>query len=717
MQKNGFAEVYCPQGEQPVFCYRSGMAVYEEALIHGVMVSQGYNAAGYPLNVLTNFPTRLDPKHFAEPFAFELVVNGVQAAYDLSIINVKTDKTPHGVHAVVSLQSGVLPLVVHLHTELDGTAVFVRWLELENTSDEPLTVSHVAMMAGGLEELDAALIAQVEADAPLYSLGYFDGDAWGEEGQFAWHPLMPDVTAVDMQFGRGRYRHPLMMIKNEATGTMWCCQIAYAGGCRFVVDYDPHYDGSGSSALAFKAEMTGYAPLLVINSHETVATPEVHMGVLHGGLDDAVNAMHDHARRSVLNDPLIDGSALLVGAGMGAEHDMSVETTKAFMDQFAAMGAEMFIIDAGWQNPPHEETAWEPYNGLNRPDAARYPNGIGELRDYCHQKGMKFAMWVEIERLGAYSNVYKEHPEWRLENIYREPSRGCLDMTNPAAAKWAEEELARLIETLQLDMLRIDHNIHHAAYRVVKPSVNGVKEYTPWRHTQAVNAMYRRLKQRFPQVIFENCAGGGGRTDYATMRAFHHTWVSDWQKMPRSVTITNGMTMALPPERVDRLVAGMGCHTVGSFDAHVRNAMFGHISLNVIAPAEASWNTQQMAFVQHSITVYKTHIRPMLPNAAVYHAVPDYRDAFEKGYMTLEVAAKDGSSGAIGIFTLTHGNRTALSIIPRGVDAGAVYRVTWDNTAQSAVVSGYDLLTRGIPVCVEGAMASELILYKKIEAS
>jgi len=67
-------------------------------------------------------------------------------------------------------------------------------------------------------------------------------------------------------------------------------------------------------------------------------------------------------------------------------------------------------------------------------------------------------------------------------------------------------------------------------------------------------------------VIFENCAGGGGRTDIGMVKRFGHTDVTDWQIAPRSFTITNGMTMALPPEYVDRLLGGQSGQTTAEYD-------------------------------------------------------------------------------------------------------------------------------------------------------
>lgn len=683
-----YFDVFYQAGEQPVFCYRSGLTVYEEQFVDGMLVSGGWNTAGYPLNVLSNCHTRLAAKDFAEPSVFELSVNGQNAAYDLRLADFSKEKTETSLHAKVVLESNHLPLRITVHTELDGTAMFTRWLELENRSEEPLHISRMELMGGGLES---------RADT-AYSIGYFERDEWGMEGQFTCKPLQPDVTVVERAFRRDRHRHPLLFIRNETTGTLWFGQIGWSGGCAFELDF---HESRGRrkdiNHLAFSAFLQGHSPLLSLRPTERFVLPAVHMGAVQGDWDMAIAEMHRHIRRSVLTLP----SDCLIGCGMGAEHDMSVETSKAFIDQFAAMGGEIFIVDAGWQNPPHEEMQWVDHNGKNVPDPDRYPNGLEEVSEYCHKKGMKFGLWVEIERLGKLSPAFQQHPEWRPFDIKGNQSSCLIDFTIPEAAAWAEAELARIIEEYKLDLLRVDYNIHTNHYFALRDTGSGVRECITLRHFQAVYQMYRNLKKRFPHVIFENCAGGGARTDLGMMQAFNHTWVSDWQKMPRSLTITNGMTMALPPERVDRLFAGMGCHETGSLDAHLRNCMLGHVSLNVVAPAAAEPNPVQMEFINHSMQLYKERIRPILSESVVYHHTPVVED-----HMVLEIAAK--GQGALTAFALQ--GQKLLRVCCKGMEYGKLYEVYFDNSGACFTARGGEELVLNLPA----SHTSELVLYKEI---
>ena len=704
-----FTDVYYQPGDEAVFCYRSGLMVYEETFGEGMLCPAGWNAAGYPLNVLTNCSSRFSRRDFQEPSAFHIEIGGQSVDYDLRFVDFTKEATDTGVHAVLTLESEIRPLRLKVHTVLDGSQMFTRYLELENLSDRPAAVSRLALMSGGIEIMNRDRIAEELDREDLYSVGYFDNDEWGREGGFVWKTAPQNTLSIDSRFGRDRYRHPLLFLRNNVTGNIWFSQIGWSGGCRFSVDLKAPAKRVGSF-LSFSAEITGFAPLIVLRPGETFVTPEVHMGVVHGGLDDAVGEMHAHLRRSVfaLSAPCA------VGSGMGAEHDMSVETTKSFMRQMADLGAELFIVDAGWQNPPGEETDWGGHNGHNVPDADRYPNGFSEVTDYCHSLGMKFGLWVEIERMGRHAKLFETHKDWFARDIYGALDEGYLDFTNPEAAAWAERELARIITEYHVDLLRVDYNVSPRSYFSMRDTGAGMKECISLRHFNAVYNMYARLKKQFPDVVFENCAGGGGRTDLGMLKNFNHTWVSDWQRLPYSVLITNGMTMALPPERVDRLFAGMGCHEFGSFEAHMRNTMLTHMSLNVIAPASAVPNEDQAAFVRRSVALYKDFIRPFLPTARVYHHTPETDGALKNGFCALEIAAEDKNRAALAAFTLTNAKKDRFTVYPRGLSADITYKVTLDNSGAVFERDGFSLMNAGLTLSIPASLGSELLLFEKL---
>lgn len=701
---NNFFDIYYQPGENPVFCYRSGKTVYEEMLINGGFISCGWNAAGYPLNLLAKCTTRLDKRRYTEPFAFNIELDGQSIDFALEFVDFKTEKSKKNIKSVLTLKSRIKPVLIKIHTLLDGTAMFSRYLEIENLSNKSMNLSRLSLMGGGIEINETDRFTDSIDLNDIYSIGYFGNDSWAREGEFVWKKLSPEVTSIDTRFNRDRFRHPLLFIKNNLTGKMWFMQIGWSGGCRFTVDFNAQPDRD-STRLAFKAEIVSHNPMLILKPYETFVTPEIHIGHIFGGVDEAVNEMISHIRKSVLTLSEAEGATALINCGMGAEHDMTIETSKAYIRQFAEMGGEIFTVDAGWECPPNEESEWPHYNGRNIPDPDRYPDGIGVLSESAHKHGLKFGLWVDIESAGKYCSLHETHPEWFSVNPFGEASPKYLDFSVPEAAEWAENELARIITEYKLDLLRVDHNVDFTEYFGMR---NG--ECVSIRHINAVYKMYENLKKRFPYVIFENCAGGGGRTDLGIMKYFNHSWVSDNQCAPHSVQITNGMTMALPPERVDRLFAGMGCHTYGSLDLQMRNCMLGHISLNVISPADAEINSEQMEFVKHSIDIYKNFIRPFLAESRIYHHTPDVNT---DDFSALEITSHDSSRGAITVFSLAE-TSGEIRIKSKGADQSKQYRITLDNDGSSFTVSGRELKQNGIVADIPAAMSSELILYEEI---
>lgn len=201
----------------------------------------------------------------------------------------------------------------------------------------------------------------------------------------------------------------------------------------------------------------------------------------------------------------------------------------------------MFTVDAGWYGD--KDTNWWRTVG-NWRAGNRLPRGLEPVFDYARAKGLLCGLWFDCERAGAESDVAREHPDWFL-SYYGHPSDE-LDLTNPVVQQWLEEALTRVIGQYRLDLFRLDYNT--AVYEGGQTLRDGYWENTRWRYYEFINGLYARLEQRFPGIILENCAGGGGRSDLGMLGRFHYTQVTDWPLLPRAARILNGMSMALPPD-------------------------------------------------------------------------------------------------------------------------------------------------------------------------
>lgn len=171
------------------------------------------------------------------------------------------------------------------------------------------------------------------------------------------------------------------------------------------------------------------------------------------------------------------------------------------------VGAELFVIDDGWMPKRVNSEA-----GLGDwvPDKERFPNGFTPIVEACHANGLLFGLWVEPEMCNPDSDIYRAHPEWILSEPTREPAlqrtQYVLDISREDVCQWCMDWLDDLITTYKLDYLKWDMN------RFV--TERGVDRGKAVKYIQNLYRIWRSMNERHPNVIFENCASGGGRADF-----------------------------------------------------------------------------------------------------------------------------------------------------------------------------------------------------------
>jgi alpha-galactosidase len=700
-------DVLFVDGPEPVISYRTGWVVYEESLINGHFVGRGWNGAGY----VNFYDGRLDPTEYPMPEAFRIEIDGQSLAGDWKWGGLeKKAISDVQLHVVITLIHAVRPVTLKVHTKLDGTPVLTRWLEVTNTSTKPAALATISSWSGILRKNDRWRLDLGNTKLPLYSLGYFENAKWGTEGNFQWHDMPAAGYRVDGRYRRDRYRQPMFMLRNNATGEFFIGQLAWTGGYGFEFDLNVEIGTAEAAAITFAAGPDALAPMRVLQAGETISSPEMHLGLIFGDLDAAVQAMHTHLRRSVFQPPARNQRGW-IESGLGPELGITPEQLNNAIDVAAEIGAEVFFVDASWYTPPGGDW-WKTVGDWNA-DLQRFPLGLQPFRERTHAAGMLWGLWMDAERVGASSHIAKEHPDWLAMNYDgKREIGGLLDLTNPEAAKWMESQIIRVIEENKLDFFRLDYNTD--PHRGIKTVRDGYVENGYWRYYETLYAIYDRLRARFPEVIFENCSGGGGRTDIGMVRRFNHTDATDWQIAPRSFTITNGMTMALPPECVDRLLGGQDGQTAGEFDFQSRLLLFLEPKFGFLSPPGVTPNPIFVQRTKHWVALYKDFIRPFISTSLIYHHTPETSGRDPQGWGVLELASVDRARDVCGLFQLSAPTNSEYRLHPRGLSVSRRYKVTFDNLGESIVIDGFTLVEQGILVRLETALTSELIIFEAV---
>jgi len=125
-----------------------------------------------------------------------------------------------------------------------------------------------------------------------------------------------------------------------------------------------------------------------------------------------------------------------------------------YIRKMPSVGIEAYWMDAGWfvGGWPYGVGNWDP-------DPKKFPHGLKPLGDAAHQKGLKFLLWFEPERVSPGTAIEKQHPEWVLHFPKEGKWGGRFNFGNSAARQWMTNLLSGHIDEWGIDILRNDNNI------------------------------------------------------------------------------------------------------------------------------------------------------------------------------------------------------------------------------------------------------------------
>jgi alpha-galactosidase len=714
-----------PETDFPHFRFTSGLFIYDEVFVGGRLINRYWASGGGVLPDMhyrwSKWYTSIAPTLPAESFSLAIeghVVSswqwlGAEESPDPSAF--RGDGRPVR-HAVARLAAEGCPIEVAVHTRVDGSPFMIRWLVVTNKGPRPTAISAVSPWCGLVWAHRYGEHVPEGCPSP-FELAYNHRFSWGEEGDLWWEALGEGTKVIDGgRRGRSGWGRPAFLLRNRANGELLWGELGWSGNWRMSFGCQKDMP-AGSASLTFSIGPDALEPALrVLDPGESVTTPCVHLALFHNDLDSCVQAAHDHVRHVIMPAQLPGLNQRIEANHRGYICDRESESAiKREIDIAASVGAEVFVVDAGWFGP--EPNNW----GENVGDwyaGAWLPNGLEPVASYAHLRGLRFGLWVEIESIGRASRLRQAHPDWVLTRD-GEPIAGgrALDLTKPGVAAWIESEIVRLIRQYDLDLFRLDYNttVLEGGNRVHA----GFVENTLWRHCEALYHIFDQVRARFPQVIFENCAGGGGRLDWEILRRFQITEVSDWMRAPRGMKILNGLTFALPPEVCLRTFGTeTGEHVLdGDLDTQLRVAIMSHPIFRGISPTLQELNPLCHARIVHALELYRNFIRPMLPDCRVFHHTGPLPLFALTPWCILEYAAQDRTRAVVGVFRTADIGDDSCVVRPRGLDLGRDYRVTFDNLRETIQRPGAALAQEGVRVHLPTNLTSELLLFEEIRRS
>jgi len=700
-------------GPTPGIRFSSGLMVCDEELYNGRWVNRYWTATGQ-IKPDMHLEGQSAERSGLPEDAFLLGIEGQNLAGTWKWIKAEKQEMskPDGLLISVEFQSTARPISVNMHTLLHGSSVMVRWLEITNTGTKPTAITRVSPWSGILwDNANSAERIQAGTEAP-FEVATAKYEEWGHEGAWTFDPISTGTVSMAGTRGRSGWGHPTFFARNRATGEWAVASLAWSG------NWAMHLTGTADVAkekaqLSFDLGPAAADPVLrVLEPGETVKSPETHLLLMRGDLDKVIQTLHEHVRRFVLPNP-VPGREYQVEAnhrGYIPDHESEAGIDRE-IDIAAAIGADEFVIDAGWYGP--EPNRWAQNVG-DWYAGAWLPNDLNPIREYARKKGMLFGLWMEPESIGSAAKLRQQHPDWILTRNGEPVAKGrLLDLANPAVAAWMESEIVRVIQKYDLDMFRIDYN--STAEEGGNRMKDGFLENTQWRHVETLYAIFDRIRQRFPHVIFQNCAGGGGRLDYGMMHRFQNTELSDWLRAPRGLKILNGMTWVLPPEILLRTFGteSGGLEEDGDLDTQLRTVMLSRPIFRGISPTLAELDPIVGDRIRQDVAEFKQTVRPIMANSLVYHHTPLLPLVQPSPWVVLEYTTRDLRSSVVGLFRTSQSGDSVFHFVPRGLDFSRTYNVKFGNSGQTVKIPGDRLLQEGIPVRLSENLTSEMLIFKQ----
>ena len=287
---------------------------------------------------------------------------------------------------------------------------------------------------------------------------------------------------------------------------------------------------------------------------ERFHTPEAVMVFSDKGLGEMSRIFHRFYDHNLIRGRWkTEKRPLLINSWEGALFDFDTEKLVAFADEAAKLGVEMLVMDDGWFGKRNDDTTSLGDWFVNE---EKLPGGLSRLIEQVNARGLKFGIWFEPEMVSPDSDLFRAHPDWHIHVKGREPLQGrqqyVLDMSRPDVVDNIWQQMYAILSQNKIDYVKWDfnRNISDAASAALAP-----EQQTEFfhRYIMGTYSLMERLVTTFPDLLLENCSGGGGRFDPGMLYYSPQIWTSDNTDAVDRIPIQFGTSLCYP-------TSSMGAH-------------------------------------------------------------------------------------------------------------------------------------------------------------
>lgn len=432
--------------------------------------------------------------------------------------------------------------VILSYTVFDEYDVILRNSIFINNSNEDLLV-------------EKAYSTNVDFEDNNYDLIYFPG-AWCREREFVKASVTPGEKKMisNARGGSGHAMNPFVIMcskdADERNGEAYGFSLVYSGNHAFEAECDLYGNvriKQGINPFEFEKKV---AP------SERFYTPQAIMSYSNNGLGKLSRGLHDLYRNNLYVGKW-SGKArpILINNWEGTYFDFTEDMLVQMAKSAKEVGIELFVLDDGWFGKRDDDKSSLGDWYVNK---EKLPSGIEGLADKINKEGLDFGLWFEPEMVNPDSELFRKHPDWIVCVPNMVPALGrnqyLLDLTNEDVCNHIIKVVSSVLESANIVYVKWDYN------RVMTNM-----PYKGYNHqyTLGLYKLLSTLTTRFPYILFEGCAGGGGRFDPGMLAYHPQIWTSDNTDAVQRLKIQYSTSMGYPLSTMSAHVTVSPNHQVG----------------------------------------------------------------------------------------------------------------------------------------------------------
>ena len=401
------------------------------------------------------------------------------------------------------------------------------------------------------------------------------------------------------------------------------------------------------------------------------AAPEVLFCYSDQGLSELSARYHRFLQCHIIRSPWRDKPRpILINNWEATYMDFDAQRIWDIARQARDLGVEMLVLDDGWFGERSDDSSglgdWQ-FN--EKKLGCTFDQLIGRVREM----GLLFGLWIEPEMVCANTALYAAHPDWALSIPGRAPATGrsqlVLDMGRPDVVDYLYNLFHRLLAEHDIAYIKWDmnRNLTDVYSRALPPERQGEAAY---RYMLGLYSLLDRLTRDFPQVLFEGCAGGGGRFDAGMLCYCPQIWCSDDTDAIHRIKIQYGTSFGYPPCSMGSHISASPNHQTGRSTLLSTRAVVAMAGTFGYELDLQKLTADEKEMVKAQIVRYK-QLQPLLLEGRCERLTDAVTDTC---FTAWQFTAPDRSRAAVSVVVIDpQANPWPIHIRLRGLDPQALY--------------------------------------------